>query len=644
MLLIRPKLFLTCAVLCITPLLAVSLLSLGNSLKATKTLALNALNVELSKALRDFEGIERDREHELEEFARSRAMHRYLVAARRFVKTHDVDQSQSRSALPATGAAHVSPQEQSIDARSELGNVLGKSRKYYVSIVVFDPSGQPLFVDEKLQTSPEGVIIFQKAQWSFDQFHPDERVWTLRPNEAICAIVKHSSRGQVLRCSVPVFPGDKGAPVYALVADVILDELISEATRHWDLSTAAMPSQTTPPERMALVLSSSEHIIYHTNSALRHQLINSSMPPFAPVASAMLGGQSGWQSFRSAEGDEWLAAYAPVKSANVFFAIGLNYSQVAKRPWRDGCILIALSLVIGLAAATLLAHYLERQRVRIVRVSESVAAIAKGDLTQRIEARSSDDIRPLSDNLNLMTAQLREQIARETEARQFQAFVRLSAMLTHDLKNAIEALSLLVSNMERHYDNQEFRADAMKSLNISTQNLKALVARLSNPVTTLSGEHMRPQPVDLVPILQKVIKTMADPLRHTHHIETDLPPSLIALVDGERIEKCIENLVLNGLEAMGTKSGTLKIEAGNAEQGKVFFKVTDTGVGMSPDFIERQLYHPFATTKRKGVGLGLYTCREVVRANGGAIEVDSREGAGTTFRVVLPSAAIERTN
>jgi signal transduction histidine kinase len=214
-------------------------------------------------------------------------------------------------------------------------------------------------------------------------------------------------------------------------------------------------------------------------------------------------------------------------------------------------------------------------------------------------------------------------------------------MLTHDLKNAIEALSLIVSNMERHFDNEDFRADAMKSLNLATQNLRSLVDRLTNPVTTLSGEYKRPQPVDLVPLLSRVIKLTAEPALGAQQIEMKLPESLPALVDAERIEKVIENLVLNAVEAMAGSEGKLSVAAGTAEDGKVFFSVSDTGVGMSANFIERQLFHPFATTKKRGVGLGLYTCREVVRANAGAIEVDSREGAGTTFRVVLPSAAIE---
>src|SRR5690349_12018753 len=155
-----------------------------------------------------------------------------------------------------------------------------------------------------------------------------------------------------------------------------------------------------------------------------------------------------------------------------------------------------------------------RKRSRgIARVTEVLSAIAKGDLDRRIVLQSRDDARGLADNINTMTEQLRAKIAREEESRQFESFVRLSAMLTHDLKNAIEGLSLTVSNMERHFDNPQFRSDAMKGLTSATDKLKALVARLARPVSSLSGEHKRPANVDLVPILQRVIAINAEPLR-----------------------------------------------------------------------------------------------------------------------------------
>ncbi|MDT5263185.1 MAG: hypothetical protein QOC61_2189, partial [Acidobacteriota bacterium] len=69
----------------------------------------------------------------------------------------------------------------------------------------------------------------------------------------------------------------------------------------------------------------------------------------------------------------------------------------------------------------------------------------------------------------------------------------------------------------------------------------------------------------------------------------------------------------------------------------VFFSVADTGTGMSEEFVSTRLFRPFATTKNKGIGLGLFTCREIVETHGGRLEVESRVGAGTRFRVVLPS-------
>ena len=318
-----------------------------------------------------------------------------------------------------------------------------------------------------------------------------------------------------------------------------------------------------------------------------------------------------------------------------------NSEALFARARRNGESGLIAAVALATLSAWLLTRYWGRQARGLERVSEGVDAIAKGQLDHRIEL-SSDNLRPLADNLGLMTKQLREQIAREAETRQFQSFVRLSAVLTHDLKNAIEALSLTVGNMERHFDDKEFRADAMKSLTGATDNLRALVARLSNPVSTLSGEHKRPQPVNLVPMLRRVISMIAEPAGARHEIKVNLPEDLLALVDAERMEKVVENLIINAIEAMNKEAGTLSIVAGTTADGKPFFSVSDTGQGMSQQFIEEKLFHPFATTKRRGVGLGLYTCREVVVANGGAITVNSQKGTGTTFRVVLPSAASDK--
>ncbi len=420
----------------------------------------------------------------------------------------------------------------------------------------------------------------------------------------------------------------------AMVGELNLDPMFSEIAGRATAAASGAASST-----VLVVLDRAGRILYHTNEALKHQPANASMPYFHPVASQMFSVDNGTGRFTSTDGQEYATTFSRVPELDISVAVASNRNLLLSDVNRFGLVRLVLALLVAAFAAAVLTRYWQRRVRGIERVTEGVGAIAQGQLDHRFDL-SSDDLRPLADNVGLVTQQLRDQIAREAESRQFESFVRLSAILTHDLKNAIEALSLTVTNMERHFENAEFRADAMQTLRGATENLKAVVARLSQPVTTLSGEHKRPRAVDLIPMLRRVI-SMTAAQAQTHETVIKLPESLSAIVDIDRMQKVVENLIINALEAMGGKSGKLTIEAGTLNAGKVFFSVTDTGDGMSARFIEERLYHPFATTKKRGVGLGLYTCREVVRANGGTIEVSSVEGAGTTFRVVLPSAPLE---
>ena len=336
-------------------------------------------------------------------------------------------------------------------------------------------------------------------------------------------------------------------------------------------------------------------------------------------------------------------ASAPLPRLNVTVTVQRGQAQFISTPRRLAALGFVLALLLAFVSAFFLDRHVRSRSRGIARVEEDLSAIAKGEWDRRIVLQSSDDARVIADNINTMTEQIRAQIAREEESRQFESFLRLSAMLTHDLKNAIEGLSLTVNNMERHFDNEQFRIDAMKGLANATDKLRAIVARLSRPVSSLSGEHKRPTKTDLVPILKRVIAT-AEPMRGKHTIQTKLPANLFALADVLRVEEVMENLILNALEAMNDKSGTLTIEAGPDENGEPSFSVSDTGPGMTRTFIETRLWRPFSTTKKNGIGLGLYTCREVIRASGGSITVQSVEGAGTTFRVVLPSIPNEGRN
>jgi hypothetical protein len=80
----------------------------------------------------------------------------------------------------------------------------------------------------------------------------------------------------------------------------------------------------------------------------------------------------------------------------------------------------------------------------------------------------------------------------------------------------------------------------------------------------------------------------------------------------------------------------VEVEAGH-RPGYVMVSIKDVGRGMPAVFIEKSLFRPFQTTKKEGMGIGLFHSRMIVDAHGGRIEVESQEGVGTTFRVLLPA-------
>jgi signal transduction histidine kinase len=387
---------------------------------------------------------------------------------------------------------------------------------------------------------------------------------------------------------------------------------------------------------MVVVWDKDGRIIYHSERPLHGQSIRNALPSLATAAQAQ---STGLHSLTGDNNRDYVMAFAPLPRLNITVAAGIDRAALVSSAHRWGIAGLFVALALAGIAAFAIDKVAHRKSGGIARVTEGLTAVAKGQLDHRVELRSSDEARSMADNLNILAERMRAQYDREAEARQFESFFRLSAMLTHDLKNSIEALSLIVGNMERHFHNEQFRVDAMKSLTSATDKLRGLVARLSRPVTSLSGEHKLPDKVDLVPILKRSIKATAEPSANQHQINVELPEHLFAVVDVGRVEEVFENLILNALEAMMHKHGTLTITTEKTAKGEPTIIFTDTGCGMSQNFVKESLFRPFRTTKKAGVGLGLYTCREVIAASGGRIQVESAEGVGTTFRVVLPSGS-----
>jgi two-component system sensor kinase FixL len=127
-------------------------------------------------------------------------------------------------------------------------------------------------------------------------------------------------------------------------------------------------------------------------------------------------------------------------------------------------------------------------------------------------------------------------------------------------------------------------------------------------------------------------------VRVTFEFDPDAP---FVLADRIQIQQVLLNLIRNAIEAMqDTERRELKVVTRSADEGYVELSVADTGPGLAPE-IAGQLFHPFVTTKKHGMGVGLSICRTIVEAHGGKIWAESKQGEGTAFRFTLRTVGRE---
>ncbi|UUZ51400.1 ATP-binding protein [Massilia sp. B-10] len=173
-------------------------------------------------------------------------------------------------------------------------------------------------------------------------------------------------------------------------------------------------------------------------------------------------------------------------------------------------------------------------------------------------------------------------------ARQFESFNRMSTFVVHDLKNLVSQLSLLIPNAEKHRNNPEFQRDMLDTVKHSVQKMTLLLQRLSR---SESPEHMAPLAVDQVLRQAVALKAAFEP----HPVLDIAEAGLKVLADRERLERVLGHLIQNAIEAT-PKDGKVTV-ALRRDDATALITITDTGEGMSEEFIRERLFKPFETTK-----------------------------------------------
>ncbi len=306
-----------------------------------------------------------------------------------------------------------------------------------------------------------------------------------------------------------------------------------------------------------------------------------------------------------------------------------------------GAILLASScaLLISLFVLFLTLHRIRRINVLI----EGVRSVSRGDYGQPLEVGGNDEIRMLADEFNQMERSLQErdhmlasQRADLMAAERLATIGRMSAQITHEIRNPLSSIGL---NAELLQDELEPIEDAKK------KEALALLRAIGGEVDRLNAvtEHYlrfarlpRPEPVldDLSTMVRALVDFIRPDLRHQGVEITMTVESLPEFpFDANLMRQALLNLIRNGSEAI---EGSGKVHLTVDKDGdSARIQVADTGCGILESDISR-IFEPLFSTRAHGTGLGLPLVREIVEEHGGTVDLSTEVGEGTCFVVRLP--------
>jgi signal transduction histidine kinase len=407
-------------------------------------------------------------------------------------------------------------------------------------------------------------------------------------------------------------------------------------------------------EGHAFVVSKEGLLIAHGLNSAKEQVFRQERIGHFPIARLALRGEMQSLVYPDQRGVEQIGVSAPITN--------LGWGLVIEQPTREAyaaasqltyqltmlaVVFIVLMILVGIIGG-------KRYIVAPIReLIQGIRAVAGGNLTNTVKILTHDEFRELGDAFNNMTGRL-SALTEDIRRNERVIFLgRIASGLVHDLKHPIKNLEnssrLLLRDsgdpkvqevfrgiVEREFPNLNRFFDDLHDLTRPSP-LKPVSLSLSNVMKELLNPfHVHPRC-----IVESPDGPPKDPsTKEKVRISVDINPvGLKIWADRFGLERVLKNLIINAIEAM-PQGGRLTLSARDAvleesSDRQTEITVSDTGGGIPSDRLNH-LFEDYTTTKRKGLGLGLATCKKIVEEHRATIEVQSRLNHGTTFILRFP--------
>ena len=366
-----------------------------------------------------------------------------------------------------------------------------------------------------------------------------------------------------------------------------------------------------------------------------------------------------------------IIGYAPLPMVNELLHAGVSWHMFV---WQDSKEIFAPanSLLVGVALAGLLAigvlgilgYYASRRILNpIRRLSQEATRIAGGDLNQKLDIHTGDEIEDLADRFDDMRVQLGQLIGKleekvEERTRELQEAQTEKDRVMQKLiqTEKVSAIGTMASGIGHEINNPLYAilgmAEAIrdeKDISLCNQygeDILKNTRHIAEIVKNLSG-YVRPanqQDFELIDVNEKITEAIAmaqrSLLSDRIEIRKSLEPIPAVSAKSEEIVQVFFNIIRNGIQAIDG-AGHLEVSSG-VKDSKVWVKIQDSGEGIPASHLSK-IFDPFFTTKDpdQGEGMGLYIVQQIVKKYDGSINLESQQGEGTVCIIQFP--AVEKS-
>ncbi len=336
--------------------------------------------------------------------------------------------------------------------------------------------------------------------------------------------------------------------------------------------------------------------------------------------------------YAGADGSRVLGTALKIPGYSWYVVVERDYDDVLRQitSLRRAVIFTTLGLLIIFILASLgVSRSITRPLLQLVQSTRQIAAGKYGEpvvVSQEIEevAFIGAELERMRRRIEVSQERLKERLTESEQLRieseRLAAIGTLAASLAHEIRNPLNAMSLLLSRLQ-YSASSDTRDQIMGDLFGEVGRLDRLVSSILDYARPIAIERTAVQVRGILDSVVELFQGIAEP--KGVRFEVDASEHLMLQADPDRLKQCLVNLVKNSLDAIAS-GGVIRLASWETKE-EFIVEVSDDGSGIQPE-IQAKLFSPFFTTKDHGTGLGLSSVHKIIAGHGGRIDVVSNPG------------------